>query len=197
MRITKVYTKTGDKGQTSLADGSRASKADQRLKSYGTVDELNSVLGLCLESMRTASQKWDFLDSWMIAMQNDLFNIGSDLATPVESRWKNMVIVEESHVTKLENMIDLLQKDLSPLQEFVLPGGSVLNGFFHLARTVCRRAERETVQLQELCEINPFALKYLNRLSDLLFVISRWVIKGHLENTWKKDLGVASLTIPT
>lgn len=201
MRITRVYTKTGDKGTTSLADGSRVSKADLRLETYGTVDELNAVVGLCrssLESSQTLSKTArKLMDDWLECVQNDLFNLGGDLATPIASRWENMVLVGEAEISRLEQMIDELQDSLPPLREFVLPGGTRANAELHLARTVCRRAERFAVQLQEHAEINPQAIPFLNRLSDFLFVASRWVQheSGVAEVTWKKSGGLRDLKL--
>ena len=204
MRITRVYTRTGDKGTTGLADGSRVAKTSPRLESYGTVDELNAVLGLCRTQAApfatAAPDRAHALDSWLEAIQNDLFNLGADLATPLSGRWQNMLLVDEKDVTALERIIDACQAALPPLREFVLPGGSSLNAHLHLARTVCRRGERQTVHLQQDEEINPHAVPYLNRLSDLLFVLSRWVlalpgIAPH-EVTWSKDKGVRALALP-
>ena len=196
MRITKVYTKTGDKGTTGLADGTRISKNNIRIESYGNIDELNSVLGICLQiSKQNPFHESELLDSWLFALQNDLFNIGSDLATPIASRWKNIVIVAQEEVNILEKIIDHCQEALEPLKEFVLPGGTLLNSYLHLARTVCRRSERAIVTLAQQEEINPFVVPYINRLSDLLFVLSRWVQnKSQMpELTWKKDGGLKSL----
>jgi cob(I)alamin adenosyltransferase len=193
MRITRVYTRTGDKGTTGLADGSRVPKTSPRLESYGTIDELNAILGLCrthlggLEPARAQR-----LDGLLEAIQNDLFNLGADLATPLGGRWQGMLLVGGDDVSALEKHIDACQEELAPLQEFVLPGGSALNGYLHLARTVCRRAERRSVQLQDVEDINPYGVPYLNRLSDLLFVLSRWVLVGTgvPEVTWSKTRGV-------
>jgi cob(I)alamin adenosyltransferase len=227
MRITRVYTRTGDKGTTGLADGSRVPKTSPRLECYGTIDELNALLGVCRmeaaaelrgetgASGSTPSPRETILrtlDSWLEAIQNDLFNLGADFATPIGGRWKNMLLVDERDVTALEKMIDHCQDALPPLREFVLPGGSKLNAYLHLARTVCRRAERHGVHLQEVEEVNPQGLPYLNRLSDLLFVLSRWILpliseegKGETEGgagpaprevTWSKEKGVRALSLP-
>lgn len=201
MRITRVYTKTGDRGTTGLADGSRVSKADLRLETYGTVDELNAIMGLCRSSLSELTQGQRdvraHLDPWFECVQNDLFNLGGDLATPIASRWENMIVVGETEITRLEQMIDCLQNDLSPLREFVLPGGTRLNAELHVARTVCRRAERCAVRLLEHAEINPQAVPFLNRLSDFLFVASRWVqfACGAAEVTWKKSGGLRELSV--
>lgn len=196
MRITKVYTKTGDKGTTGLADGSRVSKDNIRIESYGNIDELNTIIGICRQSLNGLPENDNkLLDEWLFAIQNDLFNIGSDLATPLLSRWKNMILVGAEEIAMLEKMIDFCQENLTPLREFVLPGGTLLNAYFHLARTVCRRAERMIVTLSNTEEINEFVMPYVNRLSDLLFVLSRWVQHKFesKEITWDKNSGVRTL----
>jgi len=201
MRITKVYTRVGDKGTTSLADGSAVSKDDLRLETYGTVDELNAVVGLCRSTLQQSADidaaQRQLMDEWLERVQNDLFNLGGDLATPIASRWESMVVVGEREIVNLEKMIDHLQIDLPPLREFVLPGGTRLNAELHLARTVCRRAERIAVQLQTQAEINPKAVPFLNRLSDFFFVASRWVqhLMGRKEVTWSKPGGLRELNI--
>ncbi|MGY3803114.1 cob(I)yrinic acid a,c-diamide adenosyltransferase [Pigmentibacter ruber] len=196
MRIVKVYTKTGDKGTTGLADGSRVPKDDLRIECYGTIDELNSILGICRQNLEEMPKKEKtILDSWIYSIQNDLFNLGADLATPLSSRWKNMIVLNEVDTSQLEKMIDYCQNILEPLQEFVLPGGTNLNSYFHLARTVCRRAERLIVSFSMEKEINPNILPYINRLSDLFFVLSRWVQKLAKSNevTWDKNSGVRTI----
>jgi cob(I)alamin adenosyltransferase len=203
MRITKVYTRVGDKGTTSLADGSAVSKDDLRLETYGTVDELNAVVGLCRSSLQQTfdieEPQRQLMDEWLERVQNDLFNLGGDLATPLASRWDSMVVVGDREILNLEQMIDHLQLVLPPLREFVLPGGTRLNAELHLARTVCRRAERIAVQLQVQAEINPKAVPFLNRLSDFFFVASRWVqhLMGRKEVTWSKPGGLRELTLPS
>jgi cob(I)alamin adenosyltransferase len=196
MRITKVYTRTGDNGTTGLADGSRIPKTSLRLESYGTIDELNSILGLCrTHANQISAQRSQWLDSTLEAVQNDLFNLGADFATPMEGRWTGMLLVNADDVSALEKLIDSCQEELAPLKEFVLPGGTTLNAFLHLARTVCRRAERHSVSLQEKEKVNPHGVPYLNRLSDFLFVVSRWVLVGTpaQEVMWSKQKGVRSL----
>ncbi len=198
MRVLKVYTKTGDKGTTGLADGTRIQKDDLRIECYGTIDELNSILGICRQNLEEMPKKEKhLLDSWIYAIQNDLFNIGSDLATPLASRWENMIILSEQDTIQLEKMIDYCQNMLEPLNEFVLPGGTKLNSYLHLARTICRRAERLIVSLSFEKEINPNILPYINRLSDLFFVLSRWTQKlaKLKEVTWSKNAGVKSLEV--
>jgi cob(I)alamin adenosyltransferase len=165
LRITKVYTKTGDAGQTSLVDGTRVSKADLRVTAYGEVDELNSVLGLA----RTTIEDEE-LNAVLGQIQNELFIVGADLATPPSTAVPR---VEEALVTQLEKLIDRFLEELKPLKEFILPGGSQAGAMLHLARSVARRAERAVVALSEREEINPQAVVYLNRLSDLLFVLGR------------------------
>jgi cob(I)alamin adenosyltransferase len=196
MRIVKVYTKTGDKGTTGLADGSRISKDDLRIEAYGTVDELNSIIGICRQNiLNIPSKEQKLLDSWLFAIQNDLFNLGADLATPLSSRWEKMIVINEFDIKQLEKIIDLCQNLLEPLHEFVLPGGTLLNSYLHLARTICRRSERLIVSLSKEKEINPQIIPYINRLSDLLFVLSRWVQKlvNIKEVTWDKNMGVRAL----
>ncbi|KAB8030902.1 cob(I)yrinic acid a,c-diamide adenosyltransferase [Fluviispira multicolorata] len=198
MRITKVYTRTGDKGTTALADGSRTSKDSSRLESYGTIDELNSIIGICRQNLNEISEEKKLLiDKWLFAIQNDLFNLGSDLATPISSRWKNMILINENDIIQLEKIIDYCQSTLEPLKDFVLPGGTLLNSYLHLSRTVCRRAERLIVSLTKEEEINKSILIYVNRLSDLFFVLSRWVqqVSNKPEVIWNKSMGVRSLEI--
>jgi len=165
LRITKVYTKTGDAGQTSLVGGDRVSKADLRVSAYGDVDELNSTLGVA----RTFPVD-EALNALLGRLQNELFTVGADLATPTGTQVPR---VDEEMVGGLEREIDRHLEELEPLKEFILPGGSQAGAMLHLARTVARRAERAVVALAEREEINPAALRYLNRLSDLLFVLAR------------------------
>jgi cob(I)alamin adenosyltransferase len=197
-RITRVYTKTGDKGETGLSDGSRLPKNHIRIESYGTLDELNSVLGVCIQSIPTIvgrTTETQFIFNLLTAIQNDLFNLGADLATPVKHRFQGMIIVDEIEVKKLEDTMDYCQGFLTPLREFVLPGGSLLNANLHVARTVCRRAERLIVQLKQVDEINPYAVPFVNRLSDLFFVLARYVqfLQEKPEVTWDKKKGLRYL----
>lgn len=164
VRLNRIYTKTGDDGSTGLADGSRRPKSDARLECYGTVDELNATMGL---SVRAAAGE---LARLLESVQHDLFDLGADLATPGTGEGLRMTA---GQVEALERAIDAHNADLPALESFVLPGGSELACWLHLARTVCRRAERKAVALASVEEINPEALRYLNRLSDLLFVLSR------------------------
>jgi len=193
IRITKVYTRTGDKGFTKLVGGKKIAKDATRIEAYGTIDELNSVLGLArvfneeLKGRFPAAQR---LDEIFRRLQNELFDLGSELATPADFAYEGMFHVGEDEVKALEKLIDELQKDLAPLNSFILPGGGKVGGFLHQARTVCRRAEREILRLAREEELSPHPLKYVNRLSDLLFVLSRWVSKnlGEPEYLWERGL---------
>lgn len=192
MRITKVYTRGGDKGMTSLVGGERVAKNHPRIAAYGTVDELNAILGLVRTFNRVSGadpKAVGTLDRMLGRVQNELFNMGADLATPVDSRWEGMLLVAEEDVTRIEEWIDELNEDLGPLREFILPGGGPVGAFFHQARTVCRRAEREVLSLMESDPtVDERALRYLNRLSDWLFVAGRWAAKalGEPELLWER-----------
>ena len=147
MRITKVYTRGGDKGETSLADGTRVSKNHIRIETYGTVDELNAILGIIRTFLRDSTapeSQVKKLDQMLNTIQNMLFNLGADLATPVSKRWPNMILITPENIQTLEQWIDDLNATLPPLKEFILPGGGYVGAFFHQARTVCRRAERRS-----------------------------------------------------
>lgn len=173
-RITKVYTRTGDDGTTALGGGQRLPKDAARIEAYGAVDELNSLLGAALAQGLTAA-----VGEPLGRIQNDLFHLGSDLcvleadkaATPVPR-------IEARHVAALEACLDGLTSELAPLQNFILPGGTPGAGWLHLARTVCRRAERRVVSLARQEPVGAFAIRYLNRLSDLLFVMARAENRG-------------------
>mgnify|MGYP000595180118 CR=1 FL=1 len=173
VKLNKIYTRTGDDGTTGLVDGSRLSKSAPRVRAYGDVDELNSVIGLVKLHLENRN-----LDDMLSRIQNDLFDLGADLATPLpkdgdaDSEYALRII--DSQVTRLETELDALNADLDPLTSFVLPGGSPPSAYLHLARTICRRAERECVAMTEIDPVTPAALTYLNRLSDLLFVAGRW-----------------------
>ena len=169
--LNKIYTRTGDDGRTRLASGASVSKTDTRVAAYGTVDELNAVLGVA----RLNSGQNDRIDAMLGRIQNELFDLGADLATPLEPppAWEALRIVE-SQTERLESEIDWMNESLKALDSFILPGGSPLSAHLHLARTVCRRAEREAIRLMESGEaVNPETVKYLNRLSDHLFVAAR------------------------
>ena len=164
----KIYTKTGDEGKTSLFDNSRVWKSDQRIMSYGSVDELNSSLGIAL-SLELDPEIRDIL----IKLQNDLFIVGSDLANPNMSDKK--IRTSPEMITFLEQKIDLLEPQLEPLTSFILPGGTLLASILHLSRTIARRAETHVIALSQNEEINKDAAIYLNRLSDLMFVLARTI----------------------
>jgi cob(I)alamin adenosyltransferase len=191
MRITKVYTRTGDKGFTRLVGGRKIRKDAPRLEAYGTVDELNTIVGLVRTFnglSKECPEQSARLDAMLHKVQNDLFNVGSDLATLPEDRWEGMAIVGDEATTLLENWIDELNEDLEPLKEFILPGGGPVGSFFHQARTVCRRAERRIATLAEIepeLDLGPF--RYINRLSDWLYVAGRWSGKAHNEPEYLWD----------
>lgn len=168
VQLTRIYTRGGDKGKTSLGSGKRVLKHDPRVAAYGTVDEANATLGLV--RLNVAPD----LDELLERVQNDLFDVGADLCTPAEDEPEfEPLRVTAPQVDWLERQIDRLNAELKPLKSFVLPGGSPASAHLHLARTVTRRAEREITLLGEHEPINPEALRYLNRLSDLLFVLAR------------------------
>ena len=177
-RLTKIYTKTGDKGQTGLVGGQRVSKDDLRIECYGTVDELSSCIGIvrsmvCELPVQNAVRKEG--EPLLKKIQNELFVVGGDLATLIQDRHPKMVLIGQGQITDLERLIDKWNKEMPPLADFILPGGGQTASFLHLARTVCRRAERLCVTLSQKSELNPLLIPYLNRLSDALFVLARWV----------------------
>lgn len=181
VRLTRIYTRTGDGGETRLASGETVKKYDPRVEAYGSVDETNACLGLA----RLHLTSDPLLDGILARAQNDLFDLGADLATAGEAEGALRIL--DSQVSRLEREIDQLNAELAPLNSFVLPGGSPAAAALHLARTVCRRAEREAVRLAAgAAPVNPAALKHLNRLSDLLFVAARWAnAKGAGDILWK------------
>jgi len=186
MRIDRVYTKGGDKGETSLIGGERVSKADPRLDCYGTIDELNAVIGLLTEAL-VDSAAGAHLTPILRRVQNELFNLGCELATPDPERRAKLPRVEPRHIEALEKDIDAVNDDLPALKSFVLPGGGWASAYSHLARTVCRRAERLVVGLSEAEDIGgELPVQYLNRLSDALFVWGRWCAlkDGKSEPLW-------------
>lgn len=177
-RLSKIYTRTGDDGSTGLGDGSRVRKDSARVTAYGTVDELNSVLGMLLshevpEAMRDV----------LTQVQHDLFDLGGELCIP------GMAMVFDADIQRLEDVLDGFNAELPPLKDFILPGGGIAASTCHLARTVCRRAEREVVTLAQLETVRPEATRYLNRLSDLLFVLARVLARasGHGEVLWQHE----------
>ncbi|AHK03446.1 MULTISPECIES: cob(I)yrinic acid a,c-diamide adenosyltransferase [Rhizobium/Agrobacterium group] len=179
VKLNKIYTRTGDKGTTALVSGPRRLKHDLRVEAYGTVDETNSAIGVArLHTVNTDIASMEKLDAMLFRIQNDMFDLGADLATPETGEppaYEPLRIVE-SQVTRLENEIDDLNSAIDPLTSFVLPGGNAAAANLHLARTICRRAERLMVELSvaENEIVSPEALKYVNRLSDFLFVAARF-----------------------
>jgi cob(I)alamin adenosyltransferase len=169
--LNKIYTRTGDAGQTALGNGDRVAKQSLRVSSYGTVDETNATLGLA--RLHASGE----MDARLAAIQNDLFDLGADLCRPdmdkdAEAPYP-VLRMSDTQVTRLETEIDAMNAALEPLRSFILPGGSPLSAYLHLCRTVSRRAERLTVELATIEQVNPAALKYLNRLSDWFFVAAR------------------------
>ena len=193
MRITKVYTRTGDAGKTRLAGGQQVWKDSLRVDAYGTVDELNSSVGLVrVFNAEQAGQVPEArrLEEELRWVQNKLFDLGGILATTPGQTFKSMPQVAAQDITRLERLIDECQKSLAPLKEFILPGGGKVSGLLHHARTVCRRAERLCVRLSRKESVGALILKFLNRLSDTLFVLARWVAKtqGEPEFLWERDV---------
>ena len=190
IRINKVYTRTGDKGKTHLIGGAERWKDHARVEAYGTVDELNSEIGLCRELVKEkGNEKFRSLIRLLKSVQNELFNLGTQLATDKRDDSENLPKLSDVAILKLESEIDSANESLSELTSFVLPGGSVINAQFHIARNVCRRAERRVISLSKKENVHSENIRYLNRLSDALFVWSRWVsnIIGDEENLWDPD----------
>lgn len=184
VHLTRIYTRTGDDGTTALVGGERVPKDDLRIEAYGTVDELNAVLGM----VRDHNQRYGTdeaaraeLEALLSGIQGKLFDLGSSLATRLESRYPGQPIIVADDTAGLEAALDRMNAELKPLKSFVLPGGGPVASVLHLARTVCRRAERRVLSLARQEALDPEDLKYLNRLSDLLFVASRWVAHRHGE----------------
>jgi len=194
IRINRVYTRSGDDGKTALVGGSRVRKDTARICAYGEVDELNSVIGLArallAEPPYARRKAARALDETLGFLQQELFDLGSELATPPEAAYEGMRRIGAEEVDRLERFIDALQPDLEPLASFVLPGGGPVGATLHMARTVCRRAERYLTTLVATGEAHPWTARYLNRLSDLLFVQSRWIAAktGHAETLWQHGL---------
>ena len=179
VRLNKIYTRKGDQGETSLTGGARVKKHDLRVKAYGAVDEGNAAIGLARLYTKGVS------DKALARIQNDLFDLGADLSTPGGGKNDGSLRMLESQVARLEREIDRMNETLSPLKSFVLPGGTAAASFLHLARTVVRRAERDVCALMEKESVNPAALRYLNRLSDYLFVLARFLNrKGKGDVLW-------------
>jgi cob(I)alamin adenosyltransferase len=193
IRITRVYTRRGDGGETDLVGGKRAAKDGPRIDAYGTVDELNSAVGVArafnAAELERAPQCVE-LDAILRRLQNELFDLGGELATPPEAFREGMFRVGAGEVKALETLMDRCQKDLAPLESFVLPGGGRTSALLHVARAVCRRAERDVLRLMRVEDVGEWPLAYLNRLSDLLFVLSRWIGHhlGEAEYLWERPL---------
>lgn len=192
MRITKVYTRTGDGGQTRLAGGQMVWKDHLRVDVYGTVDELNALVGVVRAFNADAGGRQTpakLLEDELRWIQNKLFDAGGILATVPGQEFRHMPQVTAKDVARLERLIDRCQKDLAPLKEFILPGGGKVPSLLHHARTVCRRAERLCVRLSREEPVDRVIIKFLNRLSDALFVLARWVAKkkGEPEALWERD----------
>ena len=185
-RLSKIYTRTGDLGETGLGDGNRIKKNAPRIEAIGSVDELNSLLGLLIEEILVQQHAGILpIGEFLRYSQHRIFDLCGELSIP------DFRIITAKHVTDIEQRLDELNADLAPLENFILPGGSRLIATFHLARSVCRRAERDIVTLALSSSINEEGLKYLNRLSDYLFVAARYTAKsqGVSEVLWQKDLG--------
>jgi cob(I)alamin adenosyltransferase len=181
--LSRIYTKSGDQGETGLGDGTRVAKDHPRVAAYGAVDELNAVLGLLLAHVPTLTEA-----ELLRTIQNDLFDVGADLCVPAADKEKpgERLRISAEHVTRLEQAIDRLNALLQPLTSFVLPGGTPAAAWAHFARTVCRRAERDVVTLMKSEAVNPQVLIYLNRLSDLLFVLARvYNVGGQGDVLWE------------
>ena len=178
VRLTRIYTRAGDAGETSLGDGSRVSKLDGRIAAFGTVDELNSLLGVVL-----AGEVFREIREVLERVQNELFDVGADISVPfgIADRLR----VTQAQIDALERDCDRFNADLPELRSFVLPGGSELAARLHVARATCRRAERDVLDAAERVEINPVAIVYLNRLSDLLFILARSANASGDEPLWK------------
>lgn len=187
VRLTRIYTRAGDGGVTSLGEGTRVSKSDAHVEAYGSVDELNAAVGLVI-----AATPADEMRTWLERIQNDLFDLGADLAVPLEETERERLRVQSAQTDWLEQLCDLVNSGLEPLRSFVLPGGSELGARLHLARSICRRAERRVVDLSEHAEVNPNVLAYLNRLGDLLFILARAANSEGTETLWKPGLSLRS-----
>jgi cob(I)alamin adenosyltransferase len=184
VQLTRIYTKGGDKGSTSLGSGKRVKKHDLRVAAYGTVDEANAVIGVARLYTRSLESGGD-IDAMLNRIQNDLFDLGADLCQPEDPADYPPLRVVEAQVERLEQEIDRLNAELQPLKSFVLSGGTPAAAHLHHARTVARRAERDITALMEMEAVNPAALRYINRLSDLLFVMARYVNdKGAADVLW-------------
>jgi cob(I)alamin adenosyltransferase len=182
-RLSKIYTRTGDDGSTGLGDGTRVSKDSARVAAYGTVDELNSCIGMVIAELAAATGLQGAIADTLTEIQHELFDLGGELCIPGSE------MIAEPDIARLEQRLDALNDPLPPLKDFILPGGGRAAASCHLARTVARRAEREVVTLARHDAVRPEAIRYLNRLSDLLFVMARVLAResGHGEVIWKHE----------
>ena len=199
LAINRVYTRRGDQGETSLAGGQRVPKDSPRIEAYGTVDELNSFLGAARVTARqlaVTEARLSPLAAILLRVQHELFNLGSILATLPENVHPQQARVTDADVAQLESEIDRMNSELPPLGSFVLPGGDRLNAELHICRTICRRAERATVALGRVESVPPEAVRYLNRLSDALFVFGRWAshVTGAPETLWEPNQSSSGLS---
>lgn len=196
MRKAKIYTGRGDGGFTSLADGARVLKSDLRVETYGGIDELNSIVAVLRSQMAQLAPKLSRVDFWLAAVQNDLLQIGAELANP-KIKSNSTIAISEQELRSLEAMIDCLDAQLPPLRNFVIPGPTAANAYCHNARAVCRRCERQVVKLQQQQPVNPYLVSYLNRLSDFFFVLARWLVvkTKATELVWERNRGVGALDL--
>ena len=197
LALNRIYTKGGDKGETSLVGGQRVPKDDPRIEAFGSVDELNAFIGLARVSCQESGDaRLQTLAAILLRVQHELFNLGSILATRPEDVHPRQPRVTDAEVEQLEHEIDASNADLAPLRSFVLPGGTRVNAELHAARTVCRRAERLLTSLARREQSPPETIRYLNRLSDALFVWSRWAnhILGAAEVLWEPNQAASGLT---
>ncbi len=194
IRLTRIYTRSGDRGLTALVGGARVPKESARLEAYGTIDELNSIVGIVRSYLpgyrRRLGKDYGWYSESLRRIQNELFDVGSELATPPPAEYDGMHRMSAAEAKKLEEEMDRMQRELQPLKSFTLPGGGVLNAFLHQARTVCRRAERVCWSLTRVEPINEHLMVYVNRLSDHLFVQSRWVARRLKEPEFLWDRGL-------
>ncbi len=194
VRINKIYTKTGDKGTTRLVGGNPIPKNHPRVEAYGTIDELNSIVGIVryFNNQRPQSLKQKKFDVILEEIQQRLFDLGSQLATDpnYKSEMPNPPQISKKQIEWLEQVIDAMNENLKPLNSFILPGGSALNSFLHQCRTVCRRAERKIITLNQQEDISPEIIAFVNRLSDAFFVFNRWLSQTQNEEEvlWKPNI---------
>ena len=193
IRITRVYTRSGDRGDTGLVGGQRVPKDSPRIEAYGTIDELNSIVGLARvfnEEKLAEGEAHAHLDEVLRRVQEELFDLGAELATPPNFPHRMEFRVGAPEINTLERIMDECQKELQPLPSFILPGGGKIAAYLHQCRTVCRRAEREILRLSRIEKVDASVIKYVNRLSDLFFVLARWIAarSGEKEYLWERGI---------